>query len=194
MKVRDTSIVLDTGSGHLVGPEWSPDGAWIYVNTESFTPTRGHAQLARIPDGGGDMERLVESSSVGWFPHLSPDGRFATYMAFPAGTTRHPPDLDVDVRVVATTDWSTSLQSYPRFAARGRSTSTAGVPTAAASRSSPIRWLRHESELARRRVQARRVARRPSRADLDRTGLARAGSGGSAHRAGNGEPGVVGRR
>ena len=119
MKVRDTSIVLDTGSGHLDGPEWSPDGAWIYFNTENFTRTRGHAQLARVPDGGGDMERLVESSSVDWFPHLSPNGRFATYIAFPSGTTGHPPDLDVEVRIVATTDWSTSLQSYPLFGGQG---------------------------------------------------------------------------
>ena len=70
MTKSDTSIILDTGSGHLDGPEWSPDGAWIYFNTESFTRTPGHAQLARIPDGGGDMERLVESSSVDWFPAL----------------------------------------------------------------------------------------------------------------------------
>lgn len=119
MKVRDTSIVLDTGDGHVDGPEWSPDGAWIYFNTESFTGTPGHAQLARIPDGGGAVERLVESGSVDWFPHLSPDGRFATYIAFPPGTTGHPPDLDVEVRVVATTDWSTALQSYRLLGGQG---------------------------------------------------------------------------
>jgi TolB protein len=119
MRTCDTSIVLDTGSGHLDGPEWSPDGAWIYFNTESFTQTPGHAQLGRIPDGGGGMERVVESSSVDWFPHLSPNGRFATYIAFPAGTTGHPPDLDVEVRVVATTDWSTTRQSYQLFGGQG---------------------------------------------------------------------------
>ena len=119
MKAHDTSTVLDTGAGRLDGPEWSPDGAWIHVNTESFTETPGHAQLARIPDGGGAMDRLIESSTVDWFPHLSPDGRHATYIAFPAGTTGHPPDLDVEVRVVDTTDWSTPLRPYRLFGGQG---------------------------------------------------------------------------
>lgn len=29
--------ILDVGDGHLDGPEWSPDGDWIYLNTEAFT-------------------------------------------------------------------------------------------------------------------------------------------------------------
>src|SRR5215203_5328716 len=29
-------VGVDTGEGHLDGPEWSPDGKWIYFNTESF--------------------------------------------------------------------------------------------------------------------------------------------------------------
>ena len=119
MTPHGTSTVLDTGRGHLDGPEWSPDGEWIYFNTESFTRTPGHAQLARIPEGGGGVERLVESSTVDWFPHLSADGLLATYIAFPAGTLGHPPDLAVEVRAVATTDWSTSLRSYQLFGGQG---------------------------------------------------------------------------
>ncbi len=65
-------VIVDTGDGHLDGPEWSPDGDWIYVNTEHFTRVPGHAQLARLPDAGGPMERLVASDTVDWFPHLSP--------------------------------------------------------------------------------------------------------------------------
>lgn len=110
---------LDAGPGHLDGPEWSPDGAWIYLNTESFTPEPGHAQLARLPDGGGTLERLLASDTVDWFPHLSPDGRSASYLSFPAGTVGHPADLDVEVKVVATTDWSTPLQIYPLLGGQG---------------------------------------------------------------------------
>ncbi len=40
--------VVDTGTGHLDGPEWSPDGSWIYFNIESFTDKPGHAQLAQL--------------------------------------------------------------------------------------------------------------------------------------------------
>jgi TolB protein len=111
--------VVDTGSGHLDGPEWSPDGQWIYFNTERFAREPGHAQLARISDAGGPVERLVTSDSVDWFPHLSPDGRLASYIAFPTGTQGHPADLDVEVRLVATSDWSTTLQRYPLFGGQG---------------------------------------------------------------------------
>jgi len=111
--------ILDTGDGHLDGPEWSPDGRWLYCNSEHFGGEPGHAQLARVPDGGGELERLVASSTVDWFPHLSPDARFGAYIAFPSGTLGHPADLDVEVRVVSTDDWSTPLQRYPLFGGQG---------------------------------------------------------------------------
>lgn len=111
--------IVDVGEGHLDGPEWSPDGMWIYFNTETFTNAPGHAQLARIPDGGGTAERLLTSDKVDWFPHLSPDAKLASYISFPAGTLGHPADLDVDVRVVSTDDWTSPLQSYPRFGGQG---------------------------------------------------------------------------
>jgi TolB protein len=119
MEPHGPSVVLDTGEGHLDGPEWSPDGDWIYFNTESFTNEPGHAQLARIPDAGGSLERLVTSDTVDWFPHFSPDSQSASYIVFPAGTLGHPADLDVEVRVVATSDWSTPLQRYPLFGGQG---------------------------------------------------------------------------
>jgi TolB protein len=112
-------VIVDTGPGHLDGPEWSPDGAWIYFNTESFTQTPGHAQLARIPDPGGPMERMVASDTVDWFPHLSPNAATASYIAFPTGTLGHPADLDVEVRVVAVSDWSVPLQRYRVFGGQG---------------------------------------------------------------------------
>lgn len=111
--------LVDSGVGHLDGPEWSPDGRWIYVNSEHFTEEPGHAQIARLPDAGGPMERLVESDSVDWFPHLSPDGRFAAYVSFPAGTLGHPADLDVQVHVVSASDWQVPLQSYAVFGGQG---------------------------------------------------------------------------
>jgi TolB protein len=114
-----TGIGVDTGSGHLDGPEWSPDGAWIYFNTEAFTDAPGHAQLGRVAAEGGPVERVASSDTVDWFPHLSPDGRTASYIVFPAGTLGHPADLDVEVRVVAVTEWSAPLQRYPFFGGQG---------------------------------------------------------------------------
>lgn len=110
---------LEAGCGHLDGPEFSPDGAWIYLNTEEFGTGPGHAQLARIPVDGGSMEHLVESATVDWFPHVAPDGRHATYLSFPTGTLGHPPDLEVEVRLVATDDWERPLARFPLFGGQG---------------------------------------------------------------------------
>ena len=90
----------EAGSRHIDGPEYSADGAWIYLNTEEFGARPGHAQLARVPATGGDLEQLVVSDTVDWFPHLSPDGTHATYIRFPTGTLGHPADLEVEIHVV----------------------------------------------------------------------------------------------
>lgn len=110
---------VDVGSGHCDGPEYSPDGKWLYLNTESFTSEPGHAQLARIRTDGSDFEQLLESDTVDWFPHLSPDGRFASYIRFPSGTEGHPADLPVDVVLVSTGDWTAPLHTWPLFGGQG---------------------------------------------------------------------------
>jgi TolB protein len=110
---------VDVGARHCDGPEYSPDGKWIYLNTESFTKARGHAQLARVRLDGSSFERLVESETVDWFPHLSPDGLFANYIRFPQGTRGHPADLSVDVMLVSTSDWNTPLHTWPLLGGQG---------------------------------------------------------------------------
>ncbi|MFH5879822.1 TolB family protein [Arthrobacter sp. NA-172] len=53
MEPHGPSVVVDTGEGHIDGPEWSPDGRWIYFNTEGFTdtpvtcPARPHPRRGR---------------------------------------------------------------------------------------------------------------------------------------------------
>lgn len=118
MPLGGSPEIIDTGEGHVDGPEFSPDGDWIYLNTEAFTETPGHAQLARIGPSG-DLERLLSSETVDWFPHLSPDGAQGAYITFPLGTLGHPADLDVEVRVVATSDWSNVLCRYPLLGGQG---------------------------------------------------------------------------
>ena len=114
--------VVDTSAGHVDGPEWSPDGAWIYFNTERWASKPGHAQLARVPSANpaaDRVERLISTSTVDWFPHLAPNGRLAVYLQYPAGTVGHPEDLDVELVLVDTTDWSTALARVPLFGGQG---------------------------------------------------------------------------
>ncbi|MGY3318584.1 TolB family protein [Arthrobacter sp. TE12232] len=110
---------VDVGPGHCDGPEYSPDGKWLYLNTESFSALHGHAQLARVQVDGSDFERLLESETVDWFPHLSPDGGWASYIRFPRGTEGHPADLPVAVVLVSTSDWTAPLHTWPLFGGQG---------------------------------------------------------------------------
>ena len=107
------ATLLDTGAAHIDGPEYSPDGAWLYFNTEQWAAVPGQAQLARMPAAGGDVERLVSSTTVDWFPHLSPDGATAVYLEFPSGTEGHPADKDVTLVVVDTDDWTEPRERLP---------------------------------------------------------------------------------
>ena len=86
------------GSRHIDGPEYSPDGAWIYLNTEEFgDPPR--PRPARPGPG-----RPAATSSSWSSPTPSTGSRTchrtgaATYISFPTGTLGHPADLDVEIR------------------------------------------------------------------------------------------------
>jgi Tol biopolymer transport system component len=80
------------------GPEYSPDGKWIYFSGERAATIPGHAQCFRmLPDGTG-IEQLTFDERVNWFPHLSPDGQSIVFISYPHGTTGHPPDKDVILR------------------------------------------------------------------------------------------------
>jgi TolB protein len=83
------------------GPEFSPDGQWIYFSSERAARRPGHAQCFRMrPDGTG-IEQLTFDDRVNWFPHVSPDGRSVVYLSYPQGTIGHPPNKEVILRTMA---------------------------------------------------------------------------------------------
>jgi hypothetical protein len=69
--------------------------------------------------GGSGVQRLIDSETVDWFPHISPDGSFATYLRFPPGTVGHPADLPVEIVAVAVQDWTATLHSWSLFGGQG---------------------------------------------------------------------------
>jgi Tol biopolymer transport system component len=99
----DTAVT--THPGPADGSEWTPDGAWILFNTEQFSA--GHAQLARIRPDGSELEQLTFDERVNWFPHIAPTGDTVVYLSYPSGTTGHPADLAVELRMVSVDDWQT---------------------------------------------------------------------------------------
>ena len=90
---------LTDGACPVDGPEFSPDGKWLYYNGEGAARRPGHAQIFRMrPDGSG-VEQLTHDDRVNWFPHISPDGRLMCYISFPEGTLGHPADKQVILRL-----------------------------------------------------------------------------------------------
>lgn len=83
------------------GPEYSPDGQWIYFNSERAAMRPGHAQLFRMRPDGSETAQLTFDDRVNWFPHFSPDGRWIIYLSYAPGTQRHPADMDVLIRIMS---------------------------------------------------------------------------------------------
>ena len=94
-----TEAYLTDGACPVDGPEYSPDGKWLYYNGEGAARRPGHAQIFRMRPDGSDVEQLTDDDRVNWFPHLSPDGRMMCYISFPEGTLGHPADKDVILRM-----------------------------------------------------------------------------------------------
>jgi len=110
---------LTTGPDSSDGSEYSPDGAWLYCNTENFSAKPGHAQIARMrPDGTG-IEQLTFDERVNWFPHLAPTGERAVYLSFPEGTLGHPANLPVELKLVKGEDWQNATTTVQLFGGQG---------------------------------------------------------------------------
>ncbi len=95
-----TDTVLTDGACPVDGPEYSPDAAWLYFNSEAAATRPGHAQIFRMRPDGSDLQQLTDDDRVNWFPHPSPDGARVAYISYPPGTTGHPADLPVILRTM----------------------------------------------------------------------------------------------
>ncbi|HEU4583806.1 MAG TPA: hypothetical protein VFS67_36365 [Polyangiaceae bacterium] len=62
------------------GPEYTPDGKYIYFNSVRT----GTMQIWRMRPDGSEPEQITFDESNDWFPHISPDGKWIVYLAFPA--------------------------------------------------------------------------------------------------------------
>ena len=87
---------LTFGEGHCDGPDYSPDGKWIWYNCERT----GHAQIWKMKVDGTGHVQVFEDDYVNWFPHPSPDGASVLFLAYPPGTEGHPANKDVSLRLM----------------------------------------------------------------------------------------------
>ncbi|MDL5365412.1 hypothetical protein QSH18_07320 [Xanthomonas sp. NCPPB 2654] len=93
---------LTHGLGPADGCEYSPDGQWLYFNTEAFD---GRMQIARMRADGSEIAQLTFDDCANWFPHMSPDGTKLVYLAFPPGTQGHPGDVWVEIKRIDLPEW-----------------------------------------------------------------------------------------
>ena len=76
------------------GPEYSPDGKYIYYNANQT----GTMQVWRMKPDGSGKEQLTFDEYNNWFPHISPDGKWMVIISFP--TTVDPGDHPFYKRVM----------------------------------------------------------------------------------------------
>lgn len=92
---------LTSAPGFDDGPDYSPDGKWIYFNSNRS----GGWDIWRMPaDGAGPgdakAERVTSDAMEDWFPHPSPDGKWLVFLSFPPGTPGHNVKTDVELRMM----------------------------------------------------------------------------------------------
>ena len=96
---------LTANPHHDDGPDYSPDGKWIYINSDRS----GKEAVWRLPaqsTGVADQvaEMVVSDGLEDWFPHISPDGKQMVYIGYPSGTPTHNSrELNVTLKLVGIT-------------------------------------------------------------------------------------------
>jgi len=88
---------LTTAPGLDDGPEYTPDGQYIYFNSERS----GLMKIWRMrPDGSQQEPVTTDKDYADWFPHPSPDGKWLVFLSFDKSITGHPPNKDVVLRLM----------------------------------------------------------------------------------------------
>jgi Tol biopolymer transport system component len=87
---------LTTTKGVDDGPEYSPDGKYIYFGSERT----GTMQIWRMQPDGSQQEQVTFDDFNNWFPHPSPDGKFLVFLSYEKAVTGHPPNQPVRLRLM----------------------------------------------------------------------------------------------
>ena len=90
-------MLITFGPGHKDGPDYTPDGDWIWFNSDHD----GTMDLWRVRPYGADLEQMTSDQDVNWFPHPSPDGRHILFLAYAPGTQGHPADRKVALKLMS---------------------------------------------------------------------------------------------
>ena len=79
------------------GPDYSPDGRYLYFN--SIRSGTMHVWRIDASDGGNPTQ-LTHDDRQNWFPHPSPDGKWIVYLSYEPHVKEHPANQDVELRII----------------------------------------------------------------------------------------------
>ncbi len=91
---------LTTGTGISDDPDCSPDGRYIYFNSDRG----GSMQIWRMHPDGSAPEQITSDDYVNWTPHVSPDGKSIVFISYEKGTTGHPANKPIALRILSLDD------------------------------------------------------------------------------------------
>jgi TolB protein len=95
-----TETALTTGTGISDDPDYSPDGKYIYFNSDRT----GTMQIWRMLANGTHPEQVTFDEFQNWTPHPSPDGKSILVLSYDKGTTGHPANKDIALRILNVAD------------------------------------------------------------------------------------------
>ncbi len=87
---------VTTAKGLDDGPDYSPDGQFIYFNSERS----GAMQIWRMKTDGSGQEPVTNDDYNNWFPHPSPDGKWIVFLSYEKDIKGHPENQDVRLRLL----------------------------------------------------------------------------------------------
>ncbi len=101
---------LTSAPGLDDGPEYSPDGEYIYFNS---TRT-GQMKIWRMRPDGSNQEQVSFGERNDWFAHLSPDGSRMLYVSYPLSVPAdsHPHNQRVIIREQRTEGGEVRVLAY----------------------------------------------------------------------------------
>lgn len=96
---------------HVDGCEYSPDGKFIYYNGSK---NGGTMQIWRMKADGSENEQLTFDEYNSWFPHISPDGKWISFISFPPTIefNGHPSYKRVMLRLMSTSGSAPRVIAY----------------------------------------------------------------------------------
>jgi len=106
---KEVQLTFNT-RGHVDGPEYSPDGKYIYYNAN---PT-GTMQIWRMKPDGSNKEQVTFDEYHNWFPHISPDGKWIVFISFPTDIdpNSHPSYQPVMLRLMPASGGAPRVLAY----------------------------------------------------------------------------------